>query len=276
MSEPETSTSQGELYVPVIGHVAHPSAATITRVSAHASPTLTKLSEPLGHDNWIVWRDRMRRVLRLCGIEDYIDGKIPRPENAQEASNWDFNDTYAQVIIVNNVTSVQMVHVGQCKTACAMWSSLETVHDSKRHPHTITAAFQNLVRTSFDENTNISEHLCKLKRYRERINSMGVDRIKISDPSFKGIIATSLPPSWDEFTEQYVGGRKGTEMTDRLSSQEFIGILKQEHWRRLVRAPRVDSVNQETMSGKPLARRSTADDDLCDAKERGNVKKRRI
>ena len=83
----ESETSYGVLVTDDAGHVAHPSAATITRVSAQEFPTVTKLSEPLNYDNWIVWRERMRRVLRLCGVAGYADGKLPRPENSQEASN---------------------------------------------------------------------------------------------------------------------------------------------------------------------------------------------
>jgi hypothetical protein len=132
---------------------------------------VTKLSEPLNYDNWIVWQERMRHVLRLrlgvCGIEDYTDGKIPRPENAQEDSNWDFNDNYAKEIIVN----------------------IEAVHESKGNQTMITMRLiKDLFRTSAEENADISEHLSKLKSCWERINLMDDDG---DDASFKGIIAAS-------------------------------------------------------------------------------------
>jgi hypothetical protein len=43
--------------------------------------------------------------------------------DANGAANWDFNNNYAQFIITNNVTATKMVHIGQCKTMCAMWAS---------------------------------------------------------------------------------------------------------------------------------------------------------
>jgi hypothetical protein len=35
----------------------------------------------------------------------------------------------SQVLIMNNITSTEMVHVSQCKDAKAMWDNLEAVRD---------------------------------------------------------------------------------------------------------------------------------------------------
>jgi len=54
----------------------------------------------------------------------------------------------------------------------------------------------------------------------------------ISNNQFKTIIALSLPESWDAFIEPYIGCHIGVIETDpkkQTSSQEFIGILKEEH-----------------------------------------------
>ena len=112
-----------------------------------------------------------------------------------EARNWDWNDNYAQVIIMNNISQEETVHVGQCRTANLMWNSLEVVHESKGH-QTIIAIICNLFHTVAKDNTNISEHLGRLKTYWERINLIG-DNKKITDLLFKIIISSSLPASWD-------------------------------------------------------------------------------
>ena len=57
------------------------------------------------------------------------------------------------------------------------------------------------------------------------------DDFKISDNQFKVLISSSLPPAWDVFTEAYVGRRKDIPETDPkklMSSQQFIGIIKEE------------------------------------------------
>jgi hypothetical protein len=105
----------------------------IRRVSTREGSAITKLSEPLNESNWMPWRERMRRVLRLCEVDAYVEGKIDRPDDAKNAANWKFNDNYAQIMIINNITSTEMVHVGQCDTAKGMWDNLEAVHESKGH-----------------------------------------------------------------------------------------------------------------------------------------------
>ena len=47
---------------------------------------------------------------------------------------------------------------------------------------------------------------------------------RITDIQFKTIISSSLPPSWDTFTEPYVGRRRGIVENDPkklMSSQQF-------------------------------------------------------
>ena len=55
--------------------------------------------------------------LHVGGFEAYAEGTIQQPDDSVGASNWDYNDNYAQFIIVNNISVTEMVHIGQCKTA---------------------------------------------------------------------------------------------------------------------------------------------------------------
>ena len=229
---------------------------SIERVSAREASAITKLPEPLNESNWMVWRERMKRVLRLCGIEAYAAGKVDIPWDAKGADNWTFNDTYAQVIITNNISSTEMVHVSQCTTAQAIWESLEAVHESKGH-QTIVSIIRNLFHTKAEEDSDINEHLNKLKQYWERINQMNEEDFRISDVLFKIIISSSLPLSWDTFTESYVGGRKGiTEIDPKklMGSQQFIGILKEEYLQRQLRADKGE-VNQAYTQKRSLQNR---------------------
>jgi len=90
---------------------------------------------------------------------------------------------------------------------------------------------------------------------------MGDEDFKISDDLFKFIVASSLPLSWDVFTDAYVGGRKGVIETDQkklLSPQQFIGILKEEYLRREARVQRLENVNQAIPYKRSLANRMDA------------------
>ena len=223
-----------------------PGQPSVKRVTAIKGSHITKLLEPLTESNWMAWRECMKRVLRLCGIEEYVEGKIIRPNDAESADNWRYNDNYAQVVIMNNITSTEIIHVGQCSTSQAMWESLEAVHESKGH-QTIVSIIRNLFHTKADEDSDINGHLNQLKQYWERINQMNEENFKISDVLFKIIISSSLPLSWDTFTEPYVGGRKGVMETNPkklMGSQQFIGILKEEYLQRQLRTNGVETINQ--------------------------------
>ena len=261
-----TAESSELLYGPE--HVA----PSITRVKAREGSAITKLSEPLNESNWMAWRERMKKVLRLCDVEIYAEGKIAPPDASDSigAKNWDFNDNYAQVMIINNISSNEMVHVSQCLTAKAMRDNLEAVHESKGH-QTIVLIIRNLFHTKADEDSNINDHLNQLKQYWERINQIDDSDFKISDILFKIIISSSLPLSWDTFTESYVGGRKGVTETDPkklMGSQQFIGILKEEYLQRQLRADKGEIINQAFIPKRSLQNRinsgpSTNGDKQC-------------
>jgi hypothetical protein len=85
----------------------------IDKVKAGA-PSITKLTEPLSENNWIAWHEHMKHVLRYCHMEEYITGTIYHPEDDKDVistENWDYNNNYAQMMIVNNITSMEMVHI---------------------------------------------------------------------------------------------------------------------------------------------------------------------
>jgi hypothetical protein len=62
----------------------------------------------------------MNLMLKLCGVDSYIQGTVNEPNSDNDpegAGNWAFNDTYAKLLITNNIEVAQMVHVGQCMTS---------------------------------------------------------------------------------------------------------------------------------------------------------------
>ncbi len=210
----------------------------ITRLPCEGS-SITKIWDQLDDTNWVIWQERIHRIFALCGVEPYVYGTIPRPSTAYlESQNaWDGNDVYAQILITNSLGTGQMVHVSRLNTANEIWRSLEAIHET--HDYQVAIAIQ---RTLFGqraaENNDIVEHLTQLKKQWERLNVLDDEDFRITDIQFKTIIASLLPQSWDAFTEPYVGCHKGTIETDPkklASSQEFIGIIKEESIRQKVR-----------------------------------------
>jgi len=88
--------------------------STIKRLECLHS-NITKMLEPLNDTNWVVWCERIRRLFLLSGAEPYVYGTLKRPNSATSPNLaiWIKNDVYAQILIMNNITMGQMVHVSQ-------------------------------------------------------------------------------------------------------------------------------------------------------------------
>jgi hypothetical protein len=153
------------------------------------------------------------------------------PHRRRSGGIWDYNDNYAQHIILINVADSEMIYVGRCETAHAVWEGLVAVHETTAH-QTVIAIICNLFHTIANDDSNIADHLNTLRTYWERINMLGDNDFKISELFFKIIISSSLLLAWDTFTEPYVSGRKGDAIQDpkrAMTSAQFIGILKEEY-----------------------------------------------
>jgi hypothetical protein len=244
---------------------------TIKKVDPVASG-ISKLREPLDDTNWTIWRDRISRVFAYCGVDCYVKGTLKRPDpvlaDPSTVAIWDANDIYAQILITNNISKEQMVHVPRLGTSCEIWNSLTAIHETKDYRIAIHIQ-RSLFRQSVMDDGDIIEHLAQLKRQWERLNVLDDREFHIADKQFKTIIASSLPETWDTFTEPYVGGRMGTVETDPkklMSSQEFIGTIKEEYLRRRSRdgtTPQANYVNSgpaahaghAKKNARPLAKR---------------------
>ena len=169
---------------------------SVQRVKATKNQAITRTDDCLDETNWTVWRHRLMLMLQICGVKGYVNGTVKCPDSAHDpegARNWIFNDTYAKVLIANNVTTTQMVHISQSRTAQESWSNLKAVHDAKSHQTTI-AIIRNLYHTSAEEGDNISDLLNKLKRYWELV---------LKGPVFRTACGPETGPKWTKMDQTF-------------------------------------------------------------------------
>jgi len=99
------------------------------------NPNITRLQEPLNDVNWVLWCERMRCIFVLCQVDPYVYGTLKKPKPTTSNSNtiavWNANDVYAQILITNNITQSQLVHVSRFNTSHEIWKSLEAIHETK-------------------------------------------------------------------------------------------------------------------------------------------------
>jgi hypothetical protein len=87
-------------------------------------------------------------------------------QHPRSTINWEKNDTWAQQVIIQNVTSSQMNHIGAKTTAEAMYSTLTLTHDNRAH-QTVNHIQTLLYETKVTESDNIMKHLDMLKQYHD-------------------------------------------------------------------------------------------------------------
>ena len=217
-------------------------AIKIERINVCDAAALSKMAEPSDEFNWTIWCEKMHRIFKVAGALPYIDGTLPCPNketDPKEWKTWDSNDSFAQCLVTSNVYAKQMIHTGQAQTAYQTWQNLASIYVPKGYQIAM-AVSRNYHDTRVKEGGDVVEHLNKLKELWEQLNLFGNKDYKIPDTQFKAHIASSLPPSWDIFTEPYVGchvGVKETNAKKLIHSQELIGIIEEEY---LQRKSRVD------------------------------------
>src|ERR1700678_2670773 len=220
---------------------------------------ITKLNgDGLTGPNWVTWRVRMMSLLALREVELYVRGKIPQPSGDNDPvghNNWKKNDNYAKHLITQNVADEPLVHIQH---------GSEAIYEDKSQ-ETAVAVIWNLWHTTAEEGDDISEHLTTLKKYWERLNLVDNSNFKIPEVQFKIAIISSLPTSWDNFTWSYISIQKGDNSDPKIhaTSQELIGVLKEEYVRRLRRSGKLEKPETVHQTFAPKPSLSSRLEDRC-------------
>jgi len=231
---------------------------------------ITKVTgDGLTGPNWVTWQVRMMSLLALCEVEPYVRGEILQPTREEDLvghDNWKKNDNYAKHLITQNVADEPLVHIQHRSSSHEAWRNLEAIYEDKSQ-ETAVAIIRNLWHTTAEEEDDISDHLTTLKKYWERLNLVDDNNFKIPEVQFKIAIISSLPPSWDNFTRPYISIQKGDNIDPKVhaTSQELIGVLKEENVRRLRRSGKLEhpATVHQTFAPKPSLASRLMDTERC-------------
>ena len=115
----------------------------------------------------------MNCVFTNCDITSYIDGTILRVVPEQDcigARNWVKNDSWAQQVIMDNVSTTQMNHIRSKRTAHAMYEGLASTHEDMVF-YTVNN-IENLLQTAkATDSDDLLKHLDTLKGLCDHMNS---------------------------------------------------------------------------------------------------------
>jgi len=135
------------------------------------------------------------------------------------ATSTDTAEGVARILISNNLSTAQFVHVSQVTSVKQMWENLKAVHEHRRQ-QSITALRCTLYQMRARDGDDIVAHLTKMRLIQVELYHMGSI---IPDRDLMNILVLSLPASWDPFTTSYLGSQTGDKV---LTSQQFIAIIR--------------------------------------------------
>ena len=217
-----------------------------------------KTPDPLNNENWVAWKGQIMPMLELNGVWTHCDRaeEAPPPEEKEQCKEWDTAERVMQILILNNLSVAQFVHVLEVATVKQVWDNLKAVHEHCGQ-QSITAIRCTLYQTCAQDGDNIVAHLMGMRTLQVQLHHMG---LRVPNKDFTNILVSSLLKSWDPFTMSYLGSQTGTKV---LTSQEFIVIVNDECNQRKVANGSTDGM--ETVL--------TAQSSKCPAKKKKAAKK---
>jgi len=129
----ETSSSQSNSTVPN-------NQPSVKRIRAPEASAVTRAGEVLDAraKNWAGWSQSMQLLFNLFEVNNYVLGRVTLPDHTSDpegASNWQYNDTFAQNLITTNISPREKVYTNGCPTSHRMWLNLQSMHKSTSHLH---------------------------------------------------------------------------------------------------------------------------------------------
>ena len=89
-----------------------------------------KTPEPLNDENWVAWKGQIWPMLELNGVWSHCErAGNPPEEGTAERRDWDTAEGVARILISNNLSAAQFVHVSQATSVKQMWENLKAVHE---------------------------------------------------------------------------------------------------------------------------------------------------
>jgi Txe/YoeB family toxin of Txe-Axe toxin-antitoxin module len=197
---------------------------------------LTTLNEHLDEKNWPTWSRRIISILRVCKVYDYVNGTELKPNPATDpdsATNWETNDDYAKLLLLQNVTNAQLRHIDQEKTSTEVWKALISLHQARGFRTALTR-MRTFYSTRATEDENIPDYINKMKTLVDDINNMKTI-FWINDITYAGVLAQSLPATWDAFIDKLYPGVSDNKHSAAFSIVHFHRELKDEYYHRIGR-----------------------------------------
>ncbi|KAG6838350.1 hypothetical protein C0991_012403, partial [Blastosporella zonata] len=176
-------------------------------------------------DNYVIFRDRALLAARARGALGYLTGTILKPDDTTtippttksgttnpvpfptpttteptpwtshtpSPEEWEVRDAWALSLLIYNTKNPIGLGVNMAGTAAAAWQALSNEYDCASEIAAV-AAESHLRATKLAEGGDFQEHVRILRTQWNKAVEKGAD---IKDKTFRAIIISSLPSSWN-------------------------------------------------------------------------------
>jgi gag-polypeptide of LTR copia-type len=183
---------------------------TIKQIDPQRAAGLTHYTAKLNGYNWTLWKDEMLDSWALCGLAPMIvNGTLPCPDKGVDPENyesWQLNNRFARQMLRKSVEESQMVYMSHSTNAHQMWRSLCSIYDTRGF-QTIISTSRVLFSTMASEEDDIEKHIKRLEDCWTQLTIYNTSLLRVEEELFKGLLLSSLPPSWNNFIFPFMSKR---------------------------------------------------------------------
>ena len=128
---------------------------------------------PMLKNNYMLWKFKMERALRVRNLWNVVSGREPMPEGVTERDEWIERDEEAQHCIVVTVDDEHTSYLYNTHTSKMMWESLEEVflERSTANSMSLKNEFYNCKK---DTKLTMQQHTMKLREMLHHLDAIGV------------------------------------------------------------------------------------------------------
>lgn len=213
---------------------------------SNTTPPIFPDTDKFDGTNWVAWNGLIGIAADLRGISGYLEGTIPKPsENPAiivtpptkpddtqttpadtpwdllypSQAEWKICNAWAKGLLVYNTKDPIGLGIVLSGTATEAWKSYKDQY-AKVSEMAILNAERDLREITYSDNHDFLEHIAALRTKWATATALGA---LIDDRTFRTIVLSSLPHSWDPIV---------STLYNTTTSREAIAILTT-HWARI-------------------------------------------
>jgi hypothetical protein len=127
-----------------------------------------------GISNYNSWKERIKLVLLVNDLWEFVDTQITKPTDAAELAKYNKSDAKARLIILDGVKDHLIPHLTGKTTTWHMWEALKTLFQNKNENWKMVLR-EKLREIRMTGSENVTSYLTRIQQVRDELAAIGDD-----------------------------------------------------------------------------------------------------